>query len=60
MWSLLLYGGDDEDLKLIRHFWSKTKYSLACALAGIIVYKCLIKENFVPDDIKEKILSIIK
>lgn len=60
MWSLLLFSGNEDDLKLIRHFWSKTKFPLACSLAGIIIYKSLIKENFVPDDIKDKLLIIIK
>lgn len=60
MWSLLLFSGDDDDLKLIKKFWSKSKYPLGCSLAAVIVYKSLIKENFVPEDIKDKMISLMK
>lgn len=60
MWSLLLYGGRDSDLKLARHFWSKTKHPIACCLAGIIAFNNLLTENFVPDDLKESMKNVIK
>jgi hypothetical protein len=60
MWSLLLYSGKENDAILCRHFWSKTKYPIACALVAIIAYNNLLSENFVPEDLKEKLKNMIK
>ena len=58
LWSLLLYSGEKEDLKLPFHYWSKTKYPIACCMAGIILFKNLIKKNYVPDDLKESMKNV--
>lgn len=55
IWSLLLYSGDDKDVKLCYHFLSKAKHPIACCLAGIFLFKTLKRENFVPDDLKERL-----
>ncbi|CAF0775680.1 unnamed protein product [Brachionus calyciflorus] len=60
IWSLLLYSGNESDLDLARHFWSKSKYPVACCLVGIIAFKTLLGENFVPDDLKDSMQSTIK
>lgn len=60
IWSLLLYSGNENDFDLPKHFWSKSKYPIACCLVGIITFKSLVEENFVPDDLKESMRSIIK
>lgn len=60
IWSLLLYSGNENDLDLPKHFWSKSKYPIACCLIGIITFNSLMQENFVPDDLKESMLAIIR
>lgn len=61
IWSLLLFSGNmNKDLKLPRYFWSKCKYPMASALVGIITYKKLLDEGFLPDDLKEKMKTAIK
>ena len=57
LWSLLLYSGVEGDTKLSNYFWAKSQYPLGCCMVGIIVYNNLMNENFVPDDLKEKILT---
>lgn len=60
IWSLLLYSGNDEDLKLPRLFWSKAKFPVACCLAAIIIYQNLMTGNLVPDYLKEEMEIVIK
>lgn len=60
VWSLLLYAGNDEDLKLPRFFWSRTKQPIACCLAAINIYQNFKQENFVPDYLKEEMDLPIK
>jgi hypothetical protein len=59
IWSLLLYSGEKDDLKLSFHFWSKTRYPIGCCMLGIIIYKDLITKNYVPDDLKEKMKNVL-
>jgi hypothetical protein len=59
LWSLLLYSGNDQEIKLSKYFWSKAKYPIASCLVGIIAYRLLLNENFVPDDLKDKMKQII-
>jgi hypothetical protein len=59
LWSLLMYSGNDEDLKLSRYFWCKSKYPVATCLVGIIAYRFLLGKNFVPDDLKDKMKQVI-
>lgn len=59
LWSLLLYTGEENDLKLSYHFWSKSKFPIACCLVAIIVYNRLINENFVSDSLKDRMKSVI-
>ena len=60
IWSLLLYSGDEKDLKLSYHFWSKTKYPIACCMVGIILYKNLLGKNYIPDDLKENMETVVR
>ena len=60
VWSLLLYGGSEKDFKLIRHFWSKTKFPIAGCMIAMIIYEDLCSRNFIPEDLKEKMTQIIK
>lgn len=60
IWSLLLYGGDENDKKLMKHFWLRAKYPMACCFVAIIVYNFLARKKFMPDDLKEKILDLNK
>jgi hypothetical protein len=60
IWSLMLYGGIDEDLRLPRFFWSRAKYPIACCLAAIIIYQNLKLENLIPDYLKEEMDVAIK
>jgi len=60
IWSLMLYGGNDEDLRLPRFFWSRAKYPIACCLAAIIIYQNLKLENLIPDYLKEDMDVAIK
>lgn len=59
IWSLLLYSGEKNDLNLPFHFWSKTKYPIACCMLGIIIYKDLITRNYVPDDLKDNMKKVL-
>lgn len=60
IWSLLLYAGKENDLKLAKHFWYKSKYPIACCLLAISVLKYFLGENFIPEDLKEKLNALIK
>ncbi len=60
IWSLLLYSGSKEDLRLPRFFWSKSKFPIACCLAAIIIYQNLKSESLIPDYLKEEMDLAIK
>lgn len=60
IWSLLLYSGQETDLRLIKHFWHRSKYPMACSLVAMSVYKCFLDENFIPEDLKESLVVLIK
>jgi hypothetical protein len=60
IWSLLLYSGEEKDVKLMKHFWSKTNHPMACCFIGLLVLQKFLSQNFIPDDLKEKITIVIK
>lgn len=60
VWSLLLYSGRETDLRLIKHFWHRTKYPMACALVAMSVYKYFLNKSFIPEDLKESLVALIK
>jgi hypothetical protein len=61
VWSLLLYGGEEKNMRrLTDHYWSKCKYPIACCLVAIILYRNLNEKNFIPEDLKDKMLESIK
>ena len=60
IWSMLLYSGSEKDVKLSKYFWSKSRYPIAVILVGIIAYRALLDENFVPDEMKDKMKKLIK
>ena len=58
IWSLTLYSGHQEDLNLIKLYWSKSKFPIACALVAKIIFKNFCKQSFIPDHLKELIQEI--
>jgi hypothetical protein len=61
IWSLLLINSNEtKALDLIRFFWSKTKHPIACSLAGIVLLKEILNQNFIPEDVKDTIHLLIK
>jgi hypothetical protein len=58
MWSILLYGGQESELNLIKYYWSMTSKPLACAMAAILVYGRFQKMNFVSDELKAKLEKV--
>lgn len=55
MWSLLLYGGKDEEFDLIKYYWSLTSKPIACAFAAILVFTRFQKKSFVSEELKAKL-----
>jgi hypothetical protein len=58
MWSILIYSGKEDDLELIKFYWSLTTKPIACALAAIIVYDRLMKKSFINREFKEQLKEV--
>ena len=43
MWAILLFGCEN-DLDIIKYFWSKTNHPVSCALAAMVIYQRLMNK----------------
>ena len=55
MWSILIYSGKEQDMDLIKYYWSLTTKPVGCALAAIIVYDRFMQKSFISSDFKEQL-----
>ena len=60
MWSILTYSGKEEDVDLIKHYWTLTSKPITCALAAMCVYSRFLGKSFVNREFKEKIKKLKK
>ena len=55
MWSIFIYSGKEQDMDLIKYYWSLTTKPVGCALAAIIVYDRFMQKSFISSDFKEQL-----
>jgi hypothetical protein len=60
IWSIMLYSGRQKEFDLIKHYWSFTKYPIACCLMAIVLYNRFQKKHYVPDELKNKLIELNK
>lgn len=55
MWSILIFNGKEDDVDLIKHYWTLTAKPITCALAAMCVYSRFLDKSFVNREFKESI-----
>jgi len=60
MWSILIYSGKEQDMDLIKYYWSLTTKPVACALTAMIVYDRFMQKSFINRELKEQLKEIKK
>jgi hypothetical protein len=55
MWSILIFSGKDDDMDLIKYYWSLTSKPIACALAAMLVYDRFLEKQFINREFKQQI-----
>ena len=60
MWSILTFSGKDEDIDLIKYYWTLTSKPIVSALAAMVVYNRLLNNSFVNREFKESVKKLKK